>query len=204
MSDSEFSTLDGQRAFSTHNTIAEPTTDAPDNLLTFLAVAQRLNIPILPATWQTDKTSLGSGGTSVVKQASLRDGASFAFKCVSDRQKLIEREDRIFQILTNEILFFQELGYKGSGISVGRLEGICWDISPGKTNECRGEKTEPRLPEDKVWPALVFEATPYGDLNDFLAKPTGRSLSPNARWELCRRIARTVIQIQDKSKCLVL
>lgn len=78
-------------------------TNAPYDLITFLAVIQKLQIEILPITWQAARQPIGVGATGQINEAQINLYTSFAFKCVSDRQKERESKGAIIQILINEV-----------------------------------------------------------------------------------------------------
>lgn len=194
------STFDRRRPISTSSGQLRSSTDDPTDLLTFLGVAQRLNVRFLPITWQELKGPLGRGGTSKISQASVDSETSFAFKRVSDEEKHYETEDRIFRLLINELIVLQ---HDGLGSYIPQLQGICWDITPGeRIDNTEGGATN-LISDDKVWPVLVFEATRYGDLQSFLMSSEGKSMSATERLELCLSIGETIAKMQDYSKSLM-
>ncbi|OCK78127.1 kinase-like protein, partial [Lepidopterella palustris CBS 459.81] len=138
------------------------------DLITFLAVVQKLQIDILPIRWQPERLPIGAGATGKINEALINLHTSFAFKCVSDRQKLDESEAKILQAFVSEIVV---LGHPliREHPNIAKLQGICWDISS----------------DDKVWPVLVFEKTQYGDLYNFITLPVGRDLRIAERLKLC-------------------
>ena len=143
------------------------TVDTHYDLITFLAVAQRMQVNILPITWQSARGLVGRGGTSRINEASVDLHTSFAFKCVLNRQKREFPKAKIFQTLISEIVV---LGHPllREHPNIVELQGICWDV-----------------PSDEVWPVLVFEKTQFGDLYNFLTLPVGRDLCTIERLKLC-------------------
>jgi hypothetical protein len=71
-----------------------------------------------------------------------------------------------------------------------RLEGICWDV---------WEEKDRGTPE--VWPVLVFEKTPYGDLDTFLRSTLGQNLKFEERLQLCSGIASAVSEMHAHREC---
>jgi hypothetical protein len=153
------------------------------DLITFLATAQAMGIGILPITWQVERDLLGEGGTSKVTQALVNLQTSFAFKCLSDKQKQEVAEATIFQTLINEVLV---LGHPKlqKHPNIVELQGICWDV----------------VSEDEIWPVFVFEKSQFDDLYKFLCLPVGRGLSIVDRLKLCVDIGTAIIDIHSAGK----
>jgi serine/threonine protein kinase len=148
------------------------------DIIDFLAAVQKLELDILPITWQSARLPIGAGGTSRINEAIIDVQTSFAFKCVSDDQKE-EGIAKSFQAFISEISI---LGHPliQDHPNIVDLEGICWDIT-----------------RDEVWPVLVFEKSQFGDLYEFLASPPGRALNANERLKLCRSIASALIAMHS-------
>ena len=193
------STFDRPRPISTTGGKLQSTTDGPVDLLTFLGVAQHLQVQFLPITWQEMKGPIGRGGTSKISQASVNNETSFAFKRISDEEKHFETEDRIFRLLISELVVLKHDAL-ALGVTIPALEGICWDITPGvRIGDTEEGATNP-VSDDKVWPVLVFEATRYGDLQNFLMSSEGKSMDATERLELCLSISKTIAEMQDYSE----
>lgn len=158
---------------------AEP--DLYLDFISFLAVAQKLEIDFLPITWQTALDEVGRGGTATIRQLLINLQMSFAFKRVLTSRK----EDRyIFRELINEI---SVLGHPSIGEhpNIVSLEGICWDV----------------LPYEKAWkvrPVLVFEKTQLGDLRNFADSDPGSNISVQDRLKLCNDVALALRDMQVK------
>ena len=148
------------------------------DLITFLAVVQKMQVGILPITWQSAPVEIARGGTSAIYEASMKSQTSFALKCVPDRQKQKLLKTNSFQTLINEVTMLSQLRGHPNIID---LQGICWDLTT----------------EDEVWPVLVFEKAPFGDLYDFLKRPVGRDLSFHERLSLCVDIGNAVIDMHS-------
>ncbi|KAK3356289.1 serine/threonine protein kinase japonica group [Lasiosphaeria hispida] len=146
------------------------------NFLSFLATVQALQIEILPLVWDiTHDDDKGFGGTSIIYQALVNLDTSFAFKAYRKQQKT---EEQVFRTLINEITVLSETSVREHA-NIAQLQGICWEISPT---------------DDKPWPVLIFEKSPYGDLDHF-ARYGGRGMTINDRLRLCLDVGRAVMDM---------
>ena len=154
------------------------TTNTPYDLLTFLGIAQSLNIAFLPITWDAGQASIGQGGTAEISQSSINLKTAFAFKRLSSIDSALSeaQQETIFKALIAEISILGHRSIRGHG-NINRLEGICWDIEP---------KSE------RVWPVFVFEKTRHGDLKTFMEHDAGTKLDLKNRLRLCAEIATAV------------
>ena len=164
MSDKSDSTFDRPRPLSTSHLELHSNSYEPIDLITFIAVAQKLNIRFLPITWQGARGSIGRGGTSNISQAVVNEDTSFAFKRIAERDKVHESDDTLFQRLICEIVV---LRHRGLGIYLAPLEGICWEVVPSRSVHEWEEEETTCVSVDKIWPVHVLEATLYGDLYSF-------------------------------------
>lgn len=146
------------------------------DFITFLAVAQKMQVDILPITWQSARGMIGKGATSTIYEALINSQTSFAFKCTSDYRKLLNTND--FQFLINEVTVLSQLREHPN---IVELQGICWDVTA----------------DDEVWPVLVFEKAQFGDLYNFLKLPVGRDLSIPERLSLCVDIGTAIIDMHS-------
>ncbi|KAH7357598.1 hypothetical protein BKA66DRAFT_552783 [Pyrenochaeta sp. MPI-SDFR-AT-0127] len=144
----------------------------PYDLVTFLGVIQKLQIDILSITWQAARQPIGAGATGRINEALINLHTSFAFKCVSDRQREETAEGRIIRALISEVMVLGDPLIQRHP-NIVALQGVCWDV----TTDEHGE--------DRVWPVLVFEKSQYGDLYHFTTLPVGRELSFAERLKLC-------------------
>jgi hypothetical protein len=160
-------------------------TDTRIDLITFLAVIQKLQIGIIPITWQVARQPIGVGATGKINQASINLHTSFAFKCVSDRQKDSNSEATIIQALINEIIILGQTSIR-KHLNIVELQGVCWDVESN----------------DKVWPVLVFEKTRFGDLHDFLTLPVGREIGFAQRLKLCVDIGTAILDMHFNRRFL--
>jgi len=148
------------------------------DLITFLAVAQKMQVDILPITWQSARNMVGRGATSTIYEALINSQTSFAFKCISDDQKQKLWKTNNFQTLINEVTVLSQLREHPN---IVELQGICWDVTA----------------DDEVWPVLVFEKAQFGDLYNFLKLPVGRDLSIPERLSLCVDIGTAIIDMHS-------
>ena len=129
------------------------------DFLEVLGVAQRLRINFLPIRWQPAFDEAGKGGTATIRQGQGNIEMSFAFKQMKRTQSLM-KQAQYMSTLVAEISILAHSRIKLHN-NIVNLEGICWDVHQG------GEK---------VWPALVLEKAPYGDLEKFMASSEGKEL----------------------------
>ncbi|KAI0890840.1 kinase-like domain-containing protein [Annulohypoxylon nitens] len=145
------------------------------DIISVLSAAQGVKVDILPITWQAAQARFREGGTSRINQRQLDLGMTFAFKCVKAEEKETKSEKYILQQIINEITILGSTSTRQHP-HVVNLEGICWDIGA----------------DQKVWPALVFEHSQYGDLQDFARQLLGRELPMDDRVKLCVDIATAI------------
>ena len=157
---------------------AATATNTPYDLLTFLGIAQSLNIDFLPITWDADQASIGQGGTAEISQSSVNLETAFAFKRLSPVDSALSeaQQTTIFKALIAELCVLGHKSIRGHG-NINKLEGICWDIEPES---------------ERVWPAFVFEKTQHGDLKTFMEYGAGTRLDLRDRLLLCAEIATAV------------
>ena len=153
------------------------------SFLAFLATVQALDIDILPITWQSAREPIGQGGTSKINQAPANTHMSLAFKQIKDKEKLEKTEEQIFHMVINELLVLGHPPIQAHP-NIVRLQGICWDISS----------------DNKVWPVLVFEKSPFDDLNSFATRQIGKGLGIRQRLKLCVDIGEALIYMHSHSK----
>ena len=148
------------------------------DLLTFLGIAQSLNIDFLPITWDAEQASIGQGGTADISQSSINLETAFAFKRLSSLDSTLSeaQQTTIFKALIAELSVLGQKSIRGHR-NINRLEGICWDIEPKS---------------GRVWPVFVFEKTQHGDLRTFMGHDAGTKLDLSNRLRLCTEIATAV------------
>ena len=156
------------------------------DFLSFLEIAQTLNIDFIPVSWDIGRARIGHGGTADISQSSINVETAFAFKRLAsiDSSRFKPDKKLIYEALAAEIRI---LGHKYfcEHTYINRLEGVCWDVEP--TTE-------------EVFPALLFEKAPHGDLMIFMEHGTGNSLSREKRLELCAHIATAVSDLHHNGR----
>ena len=151
----------------------------PGSLLSFLSIAQNLNIDFLPISWAPALDRVDRGGTSEIRQSLVNVETAFAYKRLIYSELREEKEkEKAFQALIAEISILGQEEIRRHE-NVVRLEGICWDIVNSTDNE------------EKVWPVLVFEKAEMGSLKAFM-KGKGKNLGFEERVELCRDVGRGI------------
>ncbi|KAH7198915.1 uncharacterized protein B0J16DRAFT_367919 [Fusarium flagelliforme] len=142
------------------------------NLLAFLATVQALKIHFVPIFWDGGRPTIGSGATSMVHESFVNRNTSFAFKRVNRNKS----ERHIYDALICEIVILSVPCIEKSA-NIGRLLGVCWDIS-----------SRDNIP----WPVLIFEKSRHGDLRTFLDSNVGRELTFPKRLRLCLDIGKGI------------
>ena len=173
-----------ERSFSNVGLSKGPSLPMRNNLLSFLATAQALEIEFLPITWQTARKAMGQGGTSRITQAPANIQMSLAFKVVKDEEKIEKTEAELFQMVTNEITVLGHPSVKEHP-NIAQLQALCWDVS-----------------DEKVWPVLVFEKSQFEDLYSFVTLPVEEDLDVHQRLKLCIDVGEAMIYMHSHSKSL--
>jgi hypothetical protein len=163
--------------------VAEKGQTAPrrqNDFISVLALAQHLNVDFLPITWHPAVETLGAGATAEIRQALVDIQTSFAFKRIG-----LERKDA-FTALASEISVLRtaEVSEHQNIIS---LVGICWDVDPDGP---------------VIWPVLVFEKAPFGNLGDFLQSDLGRQLPTSQVLSMMIDIGRALACLHRNGKSL--
>jgi hypothetical protein len=158
------------------------------DIVDFLAVVQYMGLDLLPIKWQSHLAPTGEGATSKINVSLINAEKSFAFKCVSERQRqMVQTQDisvaDVFRTLINEVLVLAHHRFQGYP-TLASLQGICWDIRS----------------DNEVWPVLVFEKSEFGDLHGFLMSTAGRKLGPIDRLQLCSEIGCAIADMHSLGK----
>ena len=166
------------------NDLQEPTTHY--NLITLLAIAQKGGVDLLPL--QRDPLrSIGRGGTANIGETTLRVNMSFAFKHTTlslPGQKGTVSERLAFQALCMEVLILDQAPIREHP-NIVKLDGICWEVDAS------------RYGDPEIWPVLVMEKAPCGNLQDFMTHE-GASISIVDRLRLCGEI---LMAIETMHQC---
>jgi hypothetical protein len=163
----------------------------PQDLITFLAIAQNANIDLLPIPWPRGLPPIGTGATAKVRESIVNLKMRFAFKIVKNVEWIerIDESQRPAQINTRFKELITEINILAHPAvrehpNIVSLLGICWDI----------------MPSGLVWPVFVFEKTPLGDLWSFAREAAGQRLGMNTRLKLCSDIATAIRDLHQNSK----
>ncbi|KAK3374185.1 kinase-like domain-containing protein [Lasiosphaeria ovina] len=151
------------------------------DLISFLAIACDLGVPLLPMTWQAARERLGLGGSGDVRQALVDVQTSLAFKLVKDEDKAQREVELVLRIFANELIALSRPNLRAHPHIVDLL-GICWD------NPSTGG----------VWPALLFEKSQYSDLYNFSTLLVWRELAAMERLDLCLQIGSAIAEMHDQ------
>ena len=164
------------------------------DLLTFLGVAQKLQINLLPITWQPALDRIGQGATAEIREAVVTINFSFAFKRLISRSifDLEEFECRLLPCLIDEISILG-LPLVRKHPNIIDLEGICWEILAKKGMRIsRGIPVDFTIKGQGIMPVLVFQKSRYGDLYDFMMQDKGKKLGFYDKIEICIDVARAI------------
>ena len=157
------------------------------NFLDFLRVARHRRIDFLPIRWQPGMKKAGTGGTAKIHQGVANIEMTFAFKQIKRPYSPIEKALYLSALIAEiSILGHSEIKRHGN---VVKIEGVCWDVDPV---------------EETVWPVLVFEKAPYGDMNDFMTSDTGRGLDTEERLSLLTDVALAVRDLHHAGGSIIL
>jgi len=151
--------------------------DAYHKFLSFLGLAQHLEIDFIPITWHSALEGARRGRTADIQQMAIDLQNALAFKRLSSQRP--EQRARDMPALTAELAVLGHPAVRDHP-HLSRLEGVCWDVTPGT---------------DEVWPVLVFEKAPHGDLMSFMERGPGSALSFSDRVGLCGDIAVAIMDM---------
>ncbi len=157
------------------------------DLLTFLTIAQKLDVDLLPITWHSAQGKIGSGGTGHVNQSLLNAQLSFAFKRFKVENGARRDESEVFKRLIAEILVLQCQTIRDHP-NIIDFYGVSWDVEVDASGGLL-----------RVLPVLVFEKSELGSLATFLSS-SKRSLSMETRLRLCRDVGNALATMHSCSK----
>jgi hypothetical protein len=170
-----YPTLDGRTA-----NVASEHLDEPDvhlHFLVFLGLAQHLGIDFIPVTWHTVLETARRGGTAEIQQMAIDVQNSYAFKRLSSER--FEQRVRDLAALTTELAVLCHPAVRNHPY-ISQLDSICWDILPAT---------------EEVWPVLVFEKAPHGDLKAFMERGPGKALNFAERLSICANITIAILDM---------
>lgn len=170
----------------TISTLAEPAATEHDyyDFISFLAVAQACDLNFLPMTWQPALEALGAGGTAQINQSLVNLRTSYAFKRTTlwnDPRNLYgsAKSREIFRALVSEISALSHPALR-THPNIVDLEGICWD---------------PTMGASEIWPVLVTEKSPWGDIQHFAHSINGATTTVLERTSLCADVGAGILSM---------
>ncbi|KAJ6439088.1 kinase-like protein [Purpureocillium lavendulum] len=174
------STLPWSTPYSVHYVNLDFDTQPKDNadVITFLAVASNLDIPLLPFTWQPYREQVGHGASGDVREALVDTKTSLAFKLVKGCDKVHTKSEITFRVLLNELTVLSQPQIREHPHIV-KLLGVAWDVSQ----------------TSQVWPALVFEKSHFGSIYHFSTLPAWEELKVTERLDLCLQIGSAIAEM---------
>ena len=109
--------------------------------------------------------SISANGEAEINQSLVDLQTNFAFKRVKDKSS----PEKGFRALVSALLIHQNARIRRHP-NVAKLMGVCWEVDQQSGN---------------IWPVLVSEKAPLGDLRQFLNSEQGTLLSVEDRIQLC-------------------
>ena len=171
------------------------------DFITFLGIAQSLQIDFLPITWQQGLGNIGEGATGEIREALLDKDTSFAFKRRLFRRSFNFEElmGQILPTLVAEISILHIPSIRDCP-NIINLVGVCWEVY------CEDDYTLSRdEPVDfaraAVIPVLVFQKSRFGDLHTFMMHGAGKTLSFDERLHLCIGIVEAISEMHARGMC---
>lgn len=157
------------------------TQDAHYDLVHLLAVAQQLDVDILPTTWQPDLGSIGEGRSANVLQSVVNEKLGLAFKKIKTLD-VTTASKKAYREFINELYALRSRRLRDHPNIVDLL-GISWDVQ-GQTKD-----------DLVIHPALVFRNA-YGNLRTFM-KTDGGSLDLQRRLDMCFGLALGIMAMHE-------
>jgi hypothetical protein len=168
-----------------------PTMNRHNNLLSFLAIAQYYGFELIPVKWHEALDPLGQGATAEVRQAFVTSTTTFAFKRAIFMRPFsndsdLEHFEKVCNALVSEIsvLGHPSIRYHPNIIA---LEGVYLEIAADNPN---------------VWPVLILEKAPLGDLQSLMCSEEGRKMSIVEKLQICLDIASAIMAMHRCSRLL--
>lgn len=123
---------------------------------------------------------LGKGGSAKINQSMIDLETDFAFKRIKDREDPAGTwRANMFEVAVLQSPVISEHP------NVSKLVGVCWEFD--------GESGD-------IWPVLVSEKAPYGDLRQFMDSDRGRTMMMKERICLCTDVAMAIIALHASSE----
>ena len=156
--------------------------DAHYDLVHLLAVAQQLDVDILPVTWQPDLGSVGEGRSANVLQSIVNEKLGLAFKKIKTLD-IITASKTAYREFINELYALRSRKLRDDPNIVDLL-GISWDVQSQAKDDI------------VIHPALVFRNA-YGNLRTFMKTRDGGSLDLQKRLDMCLGLASGIMAMHE-------
>lgn len=146
------------------------------DLISLLGRFQHCGIDYLPIKWQPALKDLGRGGSARVSQSIFNNETSFAYKRFLpdglDSENCFEKLGKEVRILVHPSFFRHE--------NFIRIAAFCYEIH---------QETE------RILPVLIYEKSPFGNLQDFLLSENARGITFSDRLGFCADIASVLVAL---------
>ena len=161
------------------------------DFVSFLAIAQQLNLDFMPIPWQAALGALGQGGTSLVQQSNnIKATLSFAFKRTKPPVDEVYGESvnghhkSRYGALISELLVLGHPAIRNHP-NFAQVEGIAWDFEG-----------------HRVWPVIVSQKAQCGNLYDFSTSEDAKSVPFANKISTCLDVASAVATMHLNSQLL--
>lgn len=172
------------------------------DMITFLGVAQKLRIQLLPITWQPTLDCIGQGATAEIRESVANINFSFAFKRPAVRLyfNFEAFERRLLPCLIDEISILGHPRIRKHP-NIIDLEGICWEIiSSNRMRISREIAVDFTTGDQGIVPVLVFQKSKYGDLYHFMMQDRSKELGFSDMVNICIDVARAIAEMHSQGK----
>lgn len=150
-----------------------------EDLVSVMALAQRLSFNFLPITWQQGLGLLGRGNTADVSHSVVNTRTRFAFKRIRPRSNAPDAVQKSLRVLVNELEILGAAGLRGHP-GIIECEGICFERKYGFLD---------------LFPVLVFPRASHGTLKQFMGTDEGMRASMEERIQTCIKMAAAIRQL---------
>lgn len=144
------------------------------NLISFLSVAQRLEVNLIPFLWNA--LDVGRGATAQVSHSALDMEIEYAFKRTS---KLFAKDpEEAFRAIMTEILVLANPSVRNHQ-NIVNIEGVCWEFDDDKN----------------LLPVLVLPKAQKGNLTQHLLLLEESENTFGSRQKLCLDIGKAIASL---------
>lgn len=170
-------------------TASARTTTSGHNFLTFLAVTQFYKVDILPCTWEFALDNAAPSGTAKIYESCLDVNRSFVFKRTRITNPMYHGQPDAYDDTQTYDALVSEISIACHPLLrqhpfIAKMKAISWEIS---------EKG------DGVWPVIVLDKAPLGDLDYFMNTEAGNGLEVEKKLHLCADIASAIVALHSCS-----